>query len=1178
MNRGNTKENHMRLGKRDKKNTVYLNRPIQSKEQDWIGISTYVEKLNDAIEAGAKIIAVTSDFGTGKSSLISLYKNLYETPFRSFVSGRGKKVLGINMWGNYEHIQDEKSMPLELHKAFIYQVISQINPRDKRKSNYISRRLSKDFGIFSVNGKNSWWSIAAISSLIGFFLSAIAYKFQKYIQTFFELSETSFSLAVILLFIVSVCGFGFVIANSEIIFSSKKSEGNRTFDENVLIDLFKQEVLNHCGRQHYIIVIEDLDRIDEKDHVLQFLRELRRYYLTEGGRHKITFIVCIKPEAMLRNIAEKEVQEYKKIFDYTINLQKINIDNFDAILKGLLEEKKEWLEKLNLKPQLDTPGMEWMIHGCNIDIREIKNRLNEALTLYESLLDRFPENENKAVITFEKCAVATYLRREYENDFYKLEDNALDVLVSQYAIRGLETIEGDQQPDKWKELQEKFKEDVVQLIKSKQIDANYRLYFYNYPSDSKLFTISEMRVYNSIVYQETPKDKNEYLEHLNQTSEGIIEAAYQKISTLGVRMPLFVLDYDKLFVLLYMKAGDKFFELIESQRFDENNEERICNLIENCVQRRQGEYEWETLIHELAQRLNKLVEDKTVLCAIRQRMCLAIPEKVRVFKNLFMEDNPFITSEEVDAIGDGETILDVVNYEALEQDTESVGIIQNKILKTEKWNPMYIEFYQCVIACQGMDKWKETLAETCAHFGEIPEEIVDLYAKEIKNNTITVSEYVACLENVANLGKTQFQILSDYQWTKGLSKRLCQYMYQVGFYLEYLCNITLLEQATIPWEDENIYEVIASNIAWIQANSVKSFYAIRKLVLNNHSQKRKYDFIFETPYPVLSQSELLLVEDIEDVLRLLEGRKLTREQAFYVVNHFNQKYRNPTQAFKIIQFILQQEEEIANEMFYKLNLSHIPYARMASIRKKEINDKIYELFQMRENPDERVKFLHFTGVPVEEMEKDLWEELNQDEDLRKTYLAYANCLEKIPNYTLRNIMKLDSVGIYSAVINQRLWESKDYETYVSSKTALEKHFEMEEDKMSELWSVYTKMFHAPNRRRTRDYMINNKVFMKRLIEQKEYLKVGDNIVFYTAAEQSEDLLNYVVESYDVNIQKEYFSKIKGFDGYEAAHRFCEIAKENNVIGRTSAVYQNVKGKLINPGLEGWLTRIWRGKK
>lgn len=29
----------------------------------------------------------------------------------------------------------------------------------------------------------------------------------------------------------------------------------------------------------------------------------------------------------------------------------------------------------------------------NIDIREVKNRLNESLTLYESLCNRFPINE-----------------------------------------------------------------------------------------------------------------------------------------------------------------------------------------------------------------------------------------------------------------------------------------------------------------------------------------------------------------------------------------------------------------------------------------------------------------------------------------------------------------------------------------------------------------------------------------------------------------------------------------------------------------------------------------------------------------------------------------------------------------------------------------------------------------
>lgn len=1183
----------MCFGKKDKekKKTVYLNRPIQNKKEDWIGISTYVEKLDDAIEEGAKIIAVTSDFGTGKSSLISLYKSLYENTFQSSILGRGKKVLCINMWGNYAHIQKERTqdstrnesnyekiMPLELHKAFIYQVISQINPKDKRKSNYISRRLSKDFGIFSVNGKNSLWSIVAIGSIIGFFLSAIANKFPKYIQSFFGIDEKFFSMAVIMLFIVSVIGFGFAIVNSEIIFSSKKSEGNRTFDENVLIDLFKQEVMNHCRRQHYIIVIEDLDRINEKDNVLQFLRELRKYYLTEGGKHKITFIVCIKPEAMLQNNSKEKEQEYKKIFDYTMNLQKINIDNFDSILKGLLEEKTEWLEKLNLEPQPNSPGMEWMIHGRKIDIREVKNRLNEALTLYESLLDRFPENENKAVITFEKCAIATYLRREYEDDFYKLEDNAFDVLVSQYAIRGLDTIEDNQQPDKWKELDEKFKEDVVHLIKSKKIDANYRLYFYNYPSDSKLFTISEMRVYNSIVYQETPKDQNEYQEHLNQTSEEVIEEAYQKISTLGVRMPLFLLDYDKLFVLLYKTTDEKLFELIESQRFDKNNEERICNLIEKCVRKREGEYEWETLIYELAQHLNKVVEDKTVLCAIRQRMCRVISGKVVLMESLFMEDNPFITSEEIAAIGDGEAILDVVNYEALEQDTASVDDIHQRILEAEKWNQKYIKFYKHVIDCQGMKKWKGELAKTCAHFGEIPEEIVGLYANEIKAKKITVGDYVACLEDVADLEKAQLQILKDYQWIKGLSKRLCELMYQVGFYLEYLCNITLLEQESFSCEDENVFGVIVRNADWIQANATKSFYAIRKLVVQNHATIEKYEFLFQTPYPVLSQSELSLVGDVEDVLKLMKGRNLTEEQAVYVVSYFNQKYRKPTMAYEIIHFVLQQEEEIAREMFYGLELSHIPYARMARARRKEINDKIYELFQMKENPGERVKFLNFTGVSVEEMEKDLWKVLNEDENLRKAYITYANQLEKIPIYTLKNILKLDSIDIYSPVINQRLWECKEYEIYVSSKTRLEKQFVMEEDKLNELWPVYIRIFHSSNWRRTRVYMTKNELFMKRLIEQNAYTEVGENIMYYTAGKQSVDLLNYVVENYDEDIQREYFSKIKGFNGYDAAHRFCEIAKENSAIGKDENVYDNVKGKLINPGLEGWFTKIWKRKK
>ena len=45
---------------------------------------------------------------------------------------------------------------------------------------------------------------------------------------------------------------------------------------------------------------------------------------------------------------EEQIPEYKKIFDYVINLQKINIENYDTILKGLLSEKKDWLASLDL--------------------------------------------------------------------------------------------------------------------------------------------------------------------------------------------------------------------------------------------------------------------------------------------------------------------------------------------------------------------------------------------------------------------------------------------------------------------------------------------------------------------------------------------------------------------------------------------------------------------------------------------------------------------------------------------------------------------------------------------------------------------------------------------------------------------------------------------------------------
>ena len=1165
------------------RNSIYLNRPIQSNGADWIGISTYVEKLEEAVNAEAKLIAITSDFGAGKSSLISLYKNIHKE----------KKIICLNMWSDYAHLTCESSceeselgenkpengdvtiVPIELHKAFLYQVVSQIDTEKIQKSNYISRRLSENFVTLSIIGKNKWVSVIATLLLVAAILSTVGNGWIKRVLEYFlfELKEDTFSIMMLLLFVASIVSLLFVFEKSEIIFSSRKSEGAQTIDENILISLFKQEVLNSPGNEDFVIVIEDLDRIDDKDAVLQFMRELRKYYIVEGGKHKIAFIVCIKPEAMLKDASSDKGNEYKKIFDYIINLQKINIDNFDTILNGLLKEKADYIKSLGLKPESNTPGMDWIIYGRDIDIREVKNRLNEALTLYESLLSRFPGDETKPTIEFEKCAVATYLRRNYEADLYNLPDDALDYLISHYVIRKEETMENYWFKDEWGKLSEDFRDEVTALAKDKRIDENYRVYFYNYPKGSRLFTISEKRVYDSIVYKEEPKNPEEYLGHLMQVSNDIIGEAYDKVSALGISMPEFVFSYDKLFALLYNTKKDKFFEVLRIQDFDKRNQESVCELVKDCVRERGEGYNRRQLIEELSKRLNEGVNNKFLLCEIRQTMCRTAPEYVKEMASLFSGNNQFITPEETDLISDLDSLLELANYKMMNQDSDLMRI-HKKILRDKKWNQEKVEFYKQAANRQGMAIWKEPLSEACAHFSEIPEDIVAIYENAIKTKKIEMEDYILCLDNVVSLGERQLQPLANDQWVNGLSEKLCVALYRNEFYLEYICNAALTDASSLYFDDENIVSTIEENADWIEANAPMSFEAIRKLALNTHSSIEKLEFLFKKPYAILSQKEIMLIKKVEDAIRLLEGRALTEEQSLYILSYFNREYRNPKAFYGIISFVLEQAASIAKQMFYGLDFSHNSYVRMKKAYKEEVRGKAFTIFGMQDDPREKIRFLRVTGEPAKELEEGLLETLNRDAECKREYLLYANKLEAVPAYTIKNISRLTPIDVYSPAINEKLWKEKEYETYVSSKVALEKKFVVEEDKRDVLWPIYVEMFNSSVRKRTREYMIKNEEFIQQLIEDEEYLKADKNsIVNYAVGLQTVELLNYVVEEYDEETQLLYFKSTKGFIDENAARRFCQIAKANPTIGTNEDVYNNIKGTLVSPGLEGWFTKI-----
>lgn len=124
------------------KEQVILNRPIENEENDWIGVSVYVDKIKSAIEQGANMIAITSDFGSGKSSLISLLeKRIEKIKYNKVLCFRKKyKLYKINMWNVLNNNSDTTS--IELHKSFVYNLSSQMS---RRKGSYISKRLSKNY-------------------------------------------------------------------------------------------------------------------------------------------------------------------------------------------------------------------------------------------------------------------------------------------------------------------------------------------------------------------------------------------------------------------------------------------------------------------------------------------------------------------------------------------------------------------------------------------------------------------------------------------------------------------------------------------------------------------------------------------------------------------------------------------------------------------------------------------------------------------------------------------------------------------------------------------------------------------------------------------------------------------------------------------------------------------------
>jgi len=272
---------------------------------------------------------------------------------------------------------------------------------------------------------------------------------------------------------------------NDILISCKTDDTGSDLEEANAYEVFEKIIRKAGGRwkiygksAKYIINVEDLDRVEDKKDVIEFLKLLYKYnnLLTEKEKKQFIFVVSLS----MRNYAEMQEEKLRdKIFDYIMVLRPLNLDMVIHMFENLLEEKE--VRVRNSLGTTDKKWQEWLIKGKAQEIRTIKSRFNNAMEILDELLISKERGEillsdDGWALDFKKCMIVSYLEDEYPLDTYYFVVKG----QSEFQLAGkdknafLKAL--DQQQLSWK-----FKWEIKELFRQGLGVDDYWIYFHRNP-------------------------------------------------------------------------------------------------------------------------------------------------------------------------------------------------------------------------------------------------------------------------------------------------------------------------------------------------------------------------------------------------------------------------------------------------------------------------------------------------------------------------------------------------------------------------------------------------------------------------------------------------------------------------------------------------------------------------
>ena len=1201
---------------------LFLNTPIESKQKDIIGINTYVKKLNAAIEEGAQMIAVTSPFGSGKSSISELLEE-------SRKDATNEKVIKISMWSQM-HGDNKTDSTTDLHRAFVYQLASQIN---HKKGTYISKRLNPNYGMFKahVNKKRYW--VLFVLAILCISLSIAINSYQNVFDSIFHFTDNNrgnwisgiFLIGLSLLFIVSTC--------AEIIYSYKHDNWKKKIESAEIIDLYRNDILKYDNVVHrtlcrikncklfkkikwiqkvwlngrFIVVVEDLDRTDDPKAVINFLKELRKYYIPSKNMgkycNKVVFIVNVMPEAMLTEkqkdadidkektkdteVFDKEQQSteslYAKLFDFSLNLQTINVDNYDAILDSLLLEKEEEIRRLGIcvpDKLSDIPGMKWIIRERRIGIREIKERLNIAFSLYESLKRKFP----KSAIGFDKCAVVAYLTTAFEKDFFETDDRAFQRLVYLFLQNELTDINCEKQ---LKGASPEYVKTVKELIVAKLIDNNYRTYFYNYPKGSYLYSLEEQQVIDAILYDE----EVENLEKIAKTVIGIQSFAPKKAlqtrKQLGLLLPDAIFNSETLYIEVLKESSEDILAYLEHLDYTSSSATKTIVFILKMLS-----YDKERKIYssDFAKKLCALWErhfSEDALNSLRLMLCRDYSSEILWYQSLFFGVHAIAIQEELDCLNISQ-IADLVNTESEDFSYELAKYILRRFNEQQETNEKITDSIERFLRSlhKNLDEKSIVLLylgymnKVCKIIPDFEEEVHNLITNDEKKDEDTgevIIKYQTVVNNsIGNWSEKTIEYIREINHFKGLSLEAAEEFNKQGAFFEYVLTI-MYHDKIIPFEKNEIRECLEKNVAELVENKKRLMIIRNQLALCQANVIWQYLFMYKEKCPILTAGELHAIETKNKnsdklIIEIVPAQLVTEENYKMLSDYFSRKKQGNNLTFEILKYISSFSPEVSEMCFYSLDFDMIQFYRIAKTKKDYIKKAFFENLKLT-NASEKLKFMKTTKCIDSEWEEELKESIKNDSELENEYVAAVNASKTINRATIQTVCSLHLIHAMSLLVNQKLFEYKKYTIYISSLCQGTGRFDIDEAQKDVLWPYYIKIFASDSFPTTRKYMVQNHEFLRMVMKNKEYVGFSEeNRLQLKGIYQDKDSILNVME-YGVDFALQYYSSMAGFEDLEAATAFVTIVENTPKLIASKELYNNTHGKLINGILKARYTNI-----